>query len=101
MRRTARTLWIGGVAVLLVAGGLTAIPWASAATTTLEAESAQLSGGAVEQTDHAGFTGSGFVGGFTDGNKGNAGVSFAISGGTAGGNLATIRYANGTGSTRT
>jgi hypothetical protein len=29
-----------------------------------EAQSAQLSGGAVSATDHPGYTGSGFVGGF-------------------------------------
>jgi hypothetical protein len=92
---------ISGLAGLMVAGGLTAIPWASAATTTVEAESAQLSGGAVKQTEHPGYTGSGFVGGFTDANKGNATASFTLTGASAGGNTVTFRYANGTGSART
>jgi hypothetical protein len=96
-----RRLALGAAAAVLLAGVLTVVPWANAATTTYEAESAQLSGGAVQQTDHPGYTGSGFAGGFTDGNKGSATASFAISGATAGGNTVTIRYANGTGGTRT
>jgi hypothetical protein len=91
----------GLAAVLLIAGVLGVPSAASAATTTYEAESAQLSGGAVRQTDHPGYTGSGFVGGFTDANRGNATASFAVSGATAGGSTVTIRYANGTGGART
>ncbi|ADO71767.1 carbohydrate-binding protein [Stigmatella aurantiaca] len=78
--------------------------WASvqqAAGTTYEAESAALSGGAVVATDHTGYSGSGFVGGFTDGNKGNAAAQFTVSASAAGSYDATLRYANGTGSAQT
>ncbi|MET0494827.1 MAG: CBM35 domain-containing protein [Actinoplanes sp.] len=97
-----RRLWTGGAAAVVVAAGvLTVMPGANAATATYEAESAQLSGGAVQETDHPGYTGSGFVGGFTDGNKGNATASFATTAASAGSAPVTIRYANGTGSART
>jgi hypothetical protein len=66
-----------------------------------EAEDATFAGGAVVQNDHTGFTGSGFVGGFTDGFKGNAAVSFGVAVATAGDHDLALRYANGTGSTRT
>ncbi|WP_432104528.1 CBM35 domain-containing protein [Streptomyces sp. bgisy091] len=74
---------------------------ARAATVTLEAESARLSGGAAVSTDHTGFTGSGFVGGFTDANKGSASVSFGVSSAEAGAGSVSLRYANGTGATMT
>ena len=96
-----KRLLIGAAAGVLVAGVLAVVPWANAATTTLEAESAQLSGGAAKETEHGGYSGSGYVGGFTDANKGNASASFALSGATAGSNTVTFRYANGTGSART
>lgn len=94
-------LLVGGAAAVLVIGVLAVIPSASAATTTYEAESAQLTGGAVAQTEHAGYTGSGYVGGFTDANKGNVTATFALTGATAGSNAVTFRFANGTGSART
>ncbi|WNG20797.1 carbohydrate-binding protein [Cystobacter fuscus] len=72
-----------------------------AAGSTYEAESAALSGGAVIATDHTGYSGTGFVGGFTDGNKGNAAAQFTVSISTAGNFDATLRYANGTGSAQT
>ncbi|MFE2018520.1 CBM35 domain-containing protein [Streptomyces sp. NPDC059499] len=72
-----------------------------AAPTTLEAESARLSGGAAVSTEHGGYTGSGFVGGFTDTNKGSASVSFDVTAEAAGGGTLTLRYANGTTATMT
>ena len=72
-----------------------------AAATTYEAEAAALSGGAVIAKDHTGYTGTGFVGGFTDGNKGNAAAQFTVSASSAGSYDATLRYANGTGSAQT
>ena len=96
-----RKLALGAAAGTLVAGMLAVIPWANAATTTYEAESAQLSGGAVKETEHAGYTGSGYVGGFVDANQGKATAGFAISAAKAGSNTLTLRYANGTGSART
>ncbi|MFF2814456.1 carbohydrate-binding protein [Kitasatospora cineracea] len=68
---------------------------------TLEAETAALSGGAAVAADHAGYTGTGFVGGYTDGNKGTARTAFAVTSATAGSGTADIRYANGTGSAKT
>jgi hypothetical protein len=70
---------------------------AAPAEGTLEAESASLSGGAVVSTEHPGYSGSGFVGGYTDANKGNASTSFAVSSPKAGSSTVTLRYANGTG----
>lgn len=68
---------------------------------SLEAESAALSGGATAQTEHAGYTGTAYVGGYTDGNKGNAATTFTASSAQAGTGTATLRYANGTGVTMT
>ena len=62
-----------------------------------EAESAALSGGVVVATDHSGYTGSGFVGGYTDANKGTAATTFTMSSAGAGSGTAALRYANGTG----
>jgi hypothetical protein len=64
---------------------------------TYEAESAALAGGTVVATDHAGYTGSGFVGGYTDGNRGNANTTFTVNVSGAGTRTVTARYANGTG----
>jgi hypothetical protein len=74
---------------------------ASAATATYQAESAALSGGAAVATDHSGYTGSGFVGGYTDGNKGNAATTFTVSNSGAASRQLTLRYANGTSATMT
>ncbi|BCJ78092.1 hypothetical protein CS0771_76360 [Catellatospora sp. IY07-71] len=101
-RIPARTLLaaVAATAVTLTAGLLTALP-AAAATTTYQAESAALAGGAVVATDHTGYTGSGFVGGFTDANKGNARTTFTVNVvGTASRTL-SLRYANGTTQTKT
>ncbi|WP_329123312.1 CBM35 domain-containing protein [Streptomyces sp. NBC_01465] len=76
-------------------------PTARAAATALEAEAAQLSGGATVSTEHPGYTGTGFVGGYTDTNKGNASTAFAITSAEAGGGSVSVRYANGTTATMT
>ncbi|WP_327256897.1 right-handed parallel beta-helix repeat-containing protein [Streptomyces sp. NBC_01244] len=80
-------------------GTLAAPSYAVAAT--LEAESATLSGGARAESAHSGFTGAGYVGGFTDGNKGAASASFAVQSTAAGTGSVAIRYANGTGAAQT
>ncbi|WP_224372563.1 CBM35 domain-containing protein [Hyalangium versicolor] len=72
-----------------------------AAATVYEAESATLSGGAVVATDHTGYSGTGFVGGFIDSNKGNAAAQFTITASAAGTYDVVLRYANGTGSAQT
>src|SRR5258707_694465 len=87
----AMALSLAGVAVW------TAAQTASATPTVYEAESAALSGGAVVASDHTGFTGTGFVGGYTDANKGNANTSFTVIGMSAGSATVALRYANGTG----
>ncbi|MFJ3091024.1 carbohydrate-binding protein [Streptomyces sp. NPDC086838] len=74
---------------------------AYAATSTLEAESVTLSGGAVSQQEHAGYTGSGYVGGLTDENKGRASIATTVQSAYAGTGTVTVRYANGTGSAKT
>lgn len=81
--------------------GLLMASAAHAATLHIEAENASLSGGTVVATDHTGYTGSGFVGGYTDGNKGAATTSFTVNAATAGNYNLKLRYANGTGSAHT
>ncbi|MEU6841846.1 CBM35 domain-containing protein [Streptomyces sp. NPDC046716] len=88
------------LAVLCAALGRLGTP-AMAASTTYQAESAALSGGAVVQSDHSGFTGSGFVGGYTDTAKSTATTTFTVTAGVAGAYTSTLRYANGTGGTQT
>ncbi|BDZ42796.1 hypothetical protein GCM10025865_20950 [Paraoerskovia sediminicola] len=90
------------LATVVGAAGLTglAVP-AAAATTTFEAEDATLSGGATVDTEHAGYSGTGFVGGLTDSNRGSASVAFAVDVPVSGDVELALRYANGTGSTRT
>jgi hypothetical protein len=80
---------------------LTVTPVPAAPAGQLEAESATLTGGVRVETDHAGYTGTGFVGGYTDGNKGNAATAFAVNSAAAGATPLTLRYANGTGSAQT
>ncbi|MEV0565157.1 CBM35 domain-containing protein [Dactylosporangium sp. NPDC050588] len=102
MLRRSRLLAIGA-ATLVAAASITlaATMRAEAATTTYQAESATLSGGAAVATDHSGYTGSGFVAGYVDGNQGRAATAFTVGvSGTAQRTL-TLRYANGTGSAKT
>ncbi|WP_284747810.1 carbohydrate-binding protein [Amycolatopsis sp. RTGN1] len=95
-----RTSSVLAVAVLTFTAVVSTVP-AHAATTRLEAESAALAGGAVVETDHPGYSGSGFVGGFTDGHRGTARTTFAVSAASAGSYTLALGYANGTGSSRT
>jgi hypothetical protein len=84
-------------ALALTALGAPAAPRpAAAATTAYEAEAAALSGGATVASDHSGYTGSGFVAGYTDGNKGTATTTFTVSAETTGDATVVLRYANGT-----
>ena len=88
---TAGVVTLAGVAVWAAAQS------ASAAGTTYEAENAALSGGTSVATDHAGYTGTGFVGGYTDANKGNANSIFTVRAASTGSETVSLRYANGTG----
>lgn len=73
----------------------------SASAADYQVESGALTGGATVQTDHSGYTGTGFAGGFTDANKGNAQAAMTVNVATAGSYTLGLRYANGTGSSRT
>lgn len=65
-----------------------------------EAENANYTGGAAFESEHTGFSGSGYLGGFTDSNKGNAVVNFALNVPQAGVYSLDTRYANATGSSK-
>ncbi len=93
LARALATVTAGALVATLL--GAVASP-ASAAPTRYEAETATLTGGAVVASDHTGHTGSGFVGGYTDDNKGSAATTFAVAASTAGSHTLTLRYANGT-----
>ncbi len=78
---------------IAAAGALVVTPSvANAATVTYEAENATISQGAVN-SDHAGFTGSGFV---NYDNVTGSFVQWSVSVGTAGSTSLAFRYANGT-----
>ncbi|MEU4928636.1 CBM35 domain-containing protein [Streptomyces yokosukanensis] len=95
--RSAPTAVVALLAMLVALVSGTALrASASTAGTVYEAESAALSGGAAVAADHTGFTGSGFVGGYTDANKGTATTTFSVTAANAGGYVSTLRYANGT-----
>ena len=64
-----------------------------------EAELAALTGGIAAATDHSGYLGSGFVGGYVDTNRGTAATTFSVAVPSAAVFKVTLRYANGTGST--
>ncbi|QGQ97284.1 carbohydrate-binding protein [Paenibacillus psychroresistens] len=66
-----------------------------------EAELAAISGGAAIATDHIDFTGTAFVAGYVDGNKGFAATQFTVDAEAAGDYDVILRYANGTGSAKT
>ncbi|MEV0384714.1 cellulase family glycosylhydrolase [Nonomuraea sp. NPDC050643] len=86
MFRSARL----AVLAAIVAASLQAVP--AQAATTYEAENATVSQGAVE-SNHAGYSGSGFV---NYDNITGSYVEFAIDAATAGQATLTLRYANGT-----
>ncbi|MBC9715044.1 carbohydrate-binding protein [Streptomyces sp. TRM66268-LWL] len=74
---------------------------AAHAADPLQAEAATLTGGTRAESEHSGYTGSGYVGGYTDGNKGSATTAFAVTAPTAGSGSVKLRYANGTTATMT
>ncbi|MFI7387354.1 right-handed parallel beta-helix repeat-containing protein [Streptomyces sp. NPDC049813] len=105
--RASRTRAAAATATLLLAvtGAVSldaaAAPPAVAAPAVLEAESATLSGGAAAEREHPGYTGTGYVGGLTDPNKGRASLTVGVQSSAAGPGSVTVRYANGTGSDKT
>jgi len=91
MRRVASV----AIVAVVVCGLLTAIP-AEAGSTVHEAENATISQGVVE-ANHAGYSGTGFV---NYDNVVGSWVEWAISGAPAGPATLSIRYANGTTTSR-
>lgn len=92
-----RTLFRTIVALTILVGAqLSGSIQGTAATTAYEAESAALAGGAAVASDHSGFTGTGFVAGYTDGHKGTAATTFTVDADVAGTASLALRYANGT-----
>lgn len=76
----------------------TPVPTATPAAGTYQAESASLSGGAKVNTDHTGFSGTGFVDGYwTQG----AATTFTVNLPAAGTRNVTLRYGNGNTSAQT
>src|SRR5262245_11939343 len=90
-RARIRTIAIA-VAALLTAGVVATARGAGAAPVRYEAESATIFHGAVE-SNHAGFSGSGFVNGD---NEVGSYVQFGVSAASAGTATLAFRYANGT-----
>jgi hypothetical protein len=88
-------LWLG-----ILGAALTGFS-STASAAVYQAESGALTGGAVAQTDHSGYTGTGFAGGFIDANKGNAQTAMTVNVATAGSYTLGLRYANGTGGSKT
>jgi len=95
-RRLTRSLIAGAVASAAVAVSIIVITTATAATTRFEAESATISQGAVN-SDHTGFTGSGFV---NYDNVAGSFVEFTVPSTTAKRVTLIFRYANGSASNR-
>jgi len=91
----------GAVLATVAATALTAIPAAASPTTRYEAENAALAGGATVQSDHIGYSGTGFVGGYTDSDKGTAATTFSVEAATAGSYALALGYSDGNGATRT
>jgi hypothetical protein len=97
IRRSARIVSLIASALGVVYAAAVGYPVpATAQSTTYEAEAAALSGGAAVASDHTGYTGSGFVAGYVDGNKGNANTMFTVSAASTGSYTLNLRYANGT-----
>ena len=94
MRRPIHRTAVAAAVAMLVAGlisGPGGSP-ASAAPVLYEAEQATVINGTID-SNHAGFTGTGFV---NSANAVGAGIEFAVSSATAGSATLTFRYANGT-----
>ncbi|WP_329586082.1 carbohydrate-binding protein [Kitasatospora sp. NBC_01250] len=100
-RRTPVPAVLLTLLALLLALATWSVTSASASSTVYEAENAALSGGAVVASDHSGYTGTGFVAGYTDGNKGTADTVFTVNAAGTGAYTASLRYANGTTATMT
>ncbi|WP_052088490.1 discoidin domain-containing protein [Paenibacillus wynnii] len=90
---TANTAWPAAQLSELEVYGTTSIP-----SGAYEAEAAALSSGAKINTDHTGYTGTGFVDGYL---ASGATTTFTVNAASAGNYDAALRYANASGSTKT
>src|SRR2546423_7983685 len=91
-RSPRRRLFVGAVVVASMTATLGMVVPAAAAATLYEAESATIAQGTVD-SDHAGFTGSGFV---NYNNVTGSYVEFTVTAAEAQNVTLTFRYANGT-----
>ncbi|RZQ61496.1 carbohydrate-binding protein [Amycolatopsis suaedae] len=89
-RRTA--VLAAGVAALTLAGSVVVIAVASAAATRFEVESAPATCDGVVESNHTGYSGSGFCNGH---NAVGAAAQFTVAGAQKGTATIAIRYANG------
>ncbi len=89
---TLRACLSGGVAAAVLLSLTIPTTTASAAPTRYEAETATISQGVVE-SNHAGFTGTGFV---NYDNVNGSYVQWSVNAAEAGAATLTVRYANGT-----
>src|SRR6266511_2098230 len=100
LARPMRRIAAAGVVAVLATGLLTVLAGAPAfaAPVVYEAEQATIVNGGTVDSDHPGFTGTGFV---NTTNAVGAGVEFTLTIGAAGTATLIFRYANGTTSDRT
>jgi len=97
MTRSIRKAGAAALGCLLAAGLLAASAGTAAAATTLyEAEAATILSGTVD-TDHAGYTGTGFV---NSANAIGAALEFSVTAAATGTHTLAFRYANGTTTSR-
>ncbi|WP_019007518.1 discoidin domain-containing protein [Cohnella laeviribosi] len=94
---TANTGWSAGQLSEFEVYG-TSTPPPQTPEGTYEAETAVLSGGAKVNTDHAGYTGTGFVDGYW---IQGASTAFSVQAASAGNYDVTLRYGNASGSAKT
>jgi unsaturated rhamnogalacturonyl hydrolase len=95
-KRLTRSLLAGAIASAAAAVSIIVVTTASATTTRYEAESATISQGAVN-SDHTGFTGTGFV---NYDNVAGSYVEFTVPASPASSVTLIFRYANGSASSR-
>jgi uncharacterized repeat protein (TIGR02543 family) len=90
------TAYAAGATITITSNMTLYAIWTSGgSTTTYEAENAVLSGGAAKNTNHTGYSGTGFVDGFF--NSTTAQVSFTVNVASAGSYSLTLRYSAGNG----
>ncbi|MCW6007210.1 carbohydrate-binding protein [Micromonospora sp. CPCC 205371] len=92
-RRGQALLAAGGVSVLVAGAGIVLAGVASAAATRYEAESAPATCDGVIESNHAGYSGSGFC---NANNAVGAAAQFTVTASAAGTAVVVVRYANGT-----